>query len=243
MPLKPRYNCFGFIRCCCALFFALLTLFACKPSSNRHQAIDTEVSSGGHAGAETNAVQSPMNHDWAYHGLSPKEQRFAQINKINDRNVENLGVAWYSDIQTRSKRGVEATPIVINGVMYLTGPWNVVIALDAVTGKQLWEYNPKISGATARKACCDVVNRGVAVNKGKVITGVLDGRLIALDQQTGKLIWEVHTVDPDKNYTITGAPRIVGNLVIIGNGGAEYGVRGYVTVSYTHLTLPTICSV
>ena len=203
--------------------FTLFILSACEysESENQQEAVEMLVQS-----SETNGL---ANHDWAYHGLTPKEQRFAQIDTINDLNVESLGVAWYSDIKTRSKRGVETTPIVVDGVMYLTGPWNVVMAIDAVTGQQLWEYNPKISGATARKACCDVVNRGVAVSQGKVITGLLDGRLIALDQQTGKVVWEITTVDPEKNYTITGAPRIAGDLVIIGNGGAEYGVRGYVT--------------
>jgi len=208
MQIKISYRPLSITVC----IVTLLLLSACKPSSSPQQTNDTI------AGNVSN--QESKNHDWPYHGLSPKEQRFAQ---------QNLGVAWYSDIVTRSKRGVEATPIVIDGAMYLTGPWNVVIALDAVTGEQLWEYNPKLSGATARKACCDVVNRGVAVSAGKVITGVLDGRLLALDQQTGELIWEINTTDPDKNYTITGAPRIAGNLVIIGNGGAEYGVRGYVT--------------
>ena len=219
MQIKISYRPFSITVC----IVTLLLLSACKPSSNisLQQTNDTVASKVSN--------QASKNHNWAYHGLSPKEQRFAQINNISDQNVQNLGVAWYSDIVTRSKRGVEATPIVIDGAMYLTGPWNVVIALDAVTGEQLWEYNPKLSGATARKACCDVVNRGVAVSAGKVITGVLDGRLLALDQQTGELIWEINTTDPDKNYTITGAPRIAGNLVIIGNGGAEYGVRGYVT--------------
>ena len=103
------------------------------------------------------------------------------------------------------------------------------MALDAVTGKKLWDYDPEVDGAVARKACCDVVNRGVAYADGKIIVGVLDGRLVALDAKTGKVSWSIVTVDQTKNYTITGAPRIVKNLVLIGNGGAEYGVRGYVT--------------
>ena len=219
MRIKNRFASLVLLIC----VFTISALSACKPNNKE---------------SEHNADQTPSNdlanndlknYDWAYHGLTPKEQRYSQIDSINDNNVTNLGVAWYSEIESRSKRGVESTPIVIDGVMYLTGPWNVVIAINAVNGQTLWKYNPEISGATARKACCDVVNRGVAVSHGKVITGVLDGRLIALDQSTGKVIWEIDTVDPDKNYTITGAPRVAGDLVIIGNGGAEYGVRGYVT--------------
>ena len=105
------------------------------------------------------------------------------------------------------------------------------MALNAVTGEVLWEYDPEIPSTTPRKACCDVINRGVAVANGKVITGTLDGRLIALDQKTGEPIWIKQTTDPDKNYTITGAPRIAGNLVIIGNGGAEYGCLLYTSPS------------
>jgi len=219
MQITIRFKSFVSVMC----VFTLFILSACEYSDSENQQDEVEMLVQS---SETNGL---ANHDWAYHGLTPKEQRFAQIDTINDLNVESLGVAWYSDIKARSKRGVETTPIVVDGVMYLTGPWNVVMAIDAVTGQQLWEYNPKISGATARKACCDVVNRGVAVSKGKVITGLLDGRLLALDHQTGKVVWEITTVDPEKNYTITGAPRIAGDLVIIGNGGAEYGVRGYVT--------------
>ena len=174
----------------------------------------------------SNAVQ---NLDWALHGNDFSEKRYSQLNSINEVNIGKLGVAWYTDIETRSLRGVEATPIVVDGVMYVTGPWSVVVAMDAVTGEVLWEYNPEVSGADARKGCCDVVNRGVAVANGKVISGIFDGRLVALDQKTGEVIWTKETTDPTKSYTITGAPRIAGDNVIIGNGGGEYGVRGYVT--------------
>jgi len=183
---------------------------------------------GGQAVTADNSVTID-DADWAQHGNNFAEQRYSHLSQITTDNVDKLGVAWYTDIQSRSLRGVEATPIVIDGVMYVTGPWNIVMAIDAVTGKQLWRYDPQLGGATTRKACCGVVNRGVAVAQGLVISGVLDGRLIALDQKTGELVWSQSTIDPDKKYTITGAPRIAGNKVIIGNGGAEYGVRGYVT--------------
>jgi quinohemoprotein ethanol dehydrogenase len=113
--------------------------------------------------------------------------------------------------------------------MYTTSAWSKVYALDAATGRELWTYDPKVPGERGFSACCDVVNRGVAVYQGKVYFGTLDGRLIALDAKTGKPEWSVVTVDQKQPYTITGAPRIVKGRVVIGNGGAEYGVRGYVS--------------
>ncbi len=151
----------------------------------------------------------PANTDWPLTGLTPGENRSSPLVQITPENVGKLGVAWYADFDGRSLRGVEGTPIVVDGVMYASGPWSTVMALDAATGKKLWEYDPEVDGAVARKACCDVVNRGVAYADGKVIVGVLDGRLVALDAKTGKPVWSVVTVDQTKNYTITGAPRIV----------------------------------
>jgi len=124
---------------------------------------------------------------------------------------------------------VEATPIVVDGVIYATGPWSHVLALDAKTGKLLWEFDPQVSGAYGAKGCCDIVNRGVAVWAGKVYVGAFDGRLIALEAKSGNKVWETLTVDQTKDYTITGAPRIVKGKVLIGNGGADFGVRGYVS--------------
>jgi quinohemoprotein ethanol dehydrogenase len=113
--------------------------------------------------------------------------------------------------------------------MYLTGVWSKVFALDAKTGKELWSYDPKVPVAQAERLCCDIVNRGVALYEGKIFAGTLDGRLIALEATSGKLIWETQTVDTSKPYSITGAPRVVAGKVIIGNGGAEFGVRGYIS--------------
>ena len=114
-------------------------------------------------------------------------------------------------------------------MLYLTTPWSEVQALDAVTGKQLWSYDPEVPGRWGRYACCDVVNRGVALWGEAVYLGTLDGRLVKLDRSTGEVAWDVNTVDKERPYTITGAPRVVKGRVIIGNGGAEYGVRGYVS--------------
>ncbi len=166
--------------------------------------------------------------EWLSHGRTYSEQRFSPLNQINATNVKSLGVAW--EYRTFSVRGLEATPIVSNGAMFITLPWSKVIALDAKTGKQLWTYDPQVPGATGRYACCDVVNRGVALWKGAVFVGTLDGRLVKLDAATGKPLWTMDTVENhNKAYTITGAPRVVDGLVIIGNGGAEYDARGYVT--------------
>ncbi len=165
--------------------------------------------------------------NWLAHGRTYSEQRFSPLNKINADNVKDLGLAW--TYNTDTIRGLEASPIVVDGVMFATGSWSVVYALDAKTGEELWKYDPQVPGEWGRKPCCDVVNRGVAVWKGRVYVGTLDGRLVALDARTGKPVWDVNTIDRTKPYTITGAPRIVKGKVIIGNGGAELGVRGYIT--------------
>ncbi|HUK90699.1 MAG TPA: PQQ-binding-like beta-propeller repeat protein, partial [Blastocatellia bacterium] len=165
--------------------------------------------------------------DWLTHGRTYSEQRFSPLKAINADNVHNLGLAWYYDLDT--DRGQEATPLIVDGVMYFTSAWSKVFAVNAATGAPLWSYDPKVPPEWSVNACCDVVNRGVAVWKGKVFAGTLDGRLIALDAATGKLVWEKLTIDPNYRYTITGAPRIAAGRVIIGNGGAEMSVRGYVT--------------
>ena len=128
-----------------------------------------------------------------------------------------------------TKRGIEATPLVVDGIMYLTGPWSMVYAIDARKGELIWTYDPEVPREKGENGCCDVVNRGVALYKGRVYVGTFDGRLLALDASTGMLHWSVITVDTTKPYSITGAPRVVKGNIIIGNGGAEYGVRGYIT--------------
>jgi len=165
--------------------------------------------------------------NWITHGRTYSEQRYSPLEEINDTNVTGLKPVW--TFFTGLTRGHEATPIAVDGVLFFTGAWSVVFAVDARNGALLWRYDPKVPGDTAPKACCDVVNRGVAVYNGKVYAGSLDGRLFALDAKTGALVWEKVTVDQSKPYTITGAPRIVKGKVIIGNGGAELGVRGYIS--------------
>ena len=166
--------------------------------------------------------------NWLSTGRTYSEQRFSPLEKITDKNVDQLGLAW--QFKYDLDRVVQATPIVVDGVLYTTGAYSMVYALDATNGKLLWKYDPKVYRGIQASGCCDAGNRGVAVWEGKVYVGVYDGRLEALDARTGKKLWSVDTViDHERNYTITGAPRVVRGKVIIGNGGAELGVRGYVT--------------
>src|SRR5687767_7950288 len=173
------------------------------------------------------AAPESRQGDWLSYGRDYYEQRFSPLTEINDTNVGTLGLAW--QFETATERGLEATPLVVDGVMYTTASWSVTYAVDARTGKQLWKYDPEVHRKYDQLACCDVVNRGAAFYKGKVYVGVLDGRLVALDANSGKVAWTATTVDQQQPYTITGAPRIAKGKVIIGNGGAEYGVRGYVS--------------
>ena len=181
----------------------------------------TQVTAARIVGAD----EEPGN--WLSHGRSYDEQRFSPLADINADSVGELGLAWYFDVPTR--RGMEATPIVVDGRMYVTGSWSIVYALDAATGEELWRYDPQVPRPWAQYACCDVVNRGVAVWGDSVFVGTLDGFLVALDAATGDERWRVDTIDRTPPYTITGAPRVVEGRVIIGNGGADLGVRGYVS--------------
>ena len=166
---------------------------------------------------------------WMSAGRTYDEQRYSPLTKINAGNIQGLGLAWYGDLDT--ERGQESTPVVVDGALYVTTAWSIVYAYDAKTGAPLWKYDPKVDRANIGGiACCDVVNRGVAAWKGKILLGALDGRLIALDGKTGKEVWSTQTSeDMKKPYTITQVPRVYKNTVVVGNAGAEYSVRGYVS--------------
>ncbi len=167
---------------------------------------------------------------WMSVGRTYDEQRFSPLDQIDTETVSDLGLAWYADVETQ--RGQEATPLFIDGVLYVSTAWSHVYAFDGKTGEQLWHYDPEVPGEVGGHGCCDVVNRGVAAWNGKIYVGVYDARLVALDAATGEEVWSVNTVaeqDSKWPYTITGAPRVVNGKVVIGNGGAEFGVRGFVT--------------
>jgi quinohemoprotein ethanol dehydrogenase len=166
--------------------------------------------------------------DWPSYGLDYAETRFSKLHQVNDATVRNLGLMWTYNLE--STRGVEATPLVVDGIMYVTASWSVVHAIDVRTGKRLWTFDPQVPRENGYKGCCDVVNRGVALYKGMVFVASYDGRLIALDAATGARQWEQDTIiDHSRSYTVTGAPRVFKGKVMIGNGGAEFGVRGYIT--------------
>jgi glucose dehydrogenase len=211
----------------------LATLFACGDDAAAPEAATPRAAapapSRGVAAIDdarlANAAAEPES--WLSYGGTYAEQRFSRLDQIHAGNVEELGLAFFYD--THSTRGLEATPLFVDGVIYTTASWSVVHAVDARTGEAIWRYDPQVPGEFGAKACCDVVNRGVAAYAGRIYVGTLDGRLVALDARTGAVAWERLTVDPSKPYTITMAPRVVKGKVIIGNGGAELGVRGYVS--------------
>jgi quinohemoprotein ethanol dehydrogenase len=179
--------------------------------------------------AERGTVQTAS---WPMVGGNYQEQHFSWLTQINSDTVSSLGLAWAYDIPTHL--GQEATPVVVDGIMYVATDGSNVKALNVRNGTLLWSYDARAYSAMVN-SCCGVNNRGVAVWEGRVYVGTLDGRLVALDASTGRLLWSVMTVDADHAYTISGVPRIIDRKVIIGNAGAEFGVRGFVT-AYDALT-------
>jgi quinohemoprotein ethanol dehydrogenase len=207
----------------------LLGFAACPQRASAADLTPTKIKTA------TSAVDTAMitantatSQDWPTIGLDYAETRFSRLKQITSDNVRDLGLVWTYSLD--SERGIEATPVVVDGIMYQTGPWSIVHAIDARTGKKIWTFDPQVDRSKGYRGCCDVVNRGVAIYKGKVFVGAYDGRLIALDAATGQKVWEKDTlIDHDHSYTITGAPRAFNGKVVIGQGGAEYGARGYVT--------------
>ncbi len=222
--LKPKIlSSFTFAAAAAALLAACTDDAAVSPPP----ADDAAAPAAANVDAErlVNAESEPGQ--WMSHGRTYAEQRFSPLDEITTANVGQLGLAWYADLDTQ--RGQEATPIMVDGVIYISTAWSKVMAFDAATGEPRWSYDPEVPGGWGVHACCDVVNRGLAVWEGKVFVGTFDGRLVALDAATGAELWDVNTIDRSMPYTITGAPRVVKGRVLIGNGGAELGVRGYVS--------------
>jgi quinohemoprotein ethanol dehydrogenase len=177
---------------------------------------DAALRSAGKAGTE-----------WLSYGLTPGETRYSPLKQIDTTNVNRLGVAWTYDLG-RGGGGQEATPLVWNGTLYSITNWSVVFAVDARTGKEKWRWDPEVNQDKTRpQICCGVVQRGIALYEGLVIAPVIDGRLIALDAQTGKPVWESRVSYSQDGYTITMAPRIAKGKVIIGVAGSELPIRGF----------------
>lgn len=193
--------------------------------------LNAQAQTQSSANVTTERMRAPDAADnassWMSHGRTYDEQRFSPLTQINDKTVQRLGLAWFDDLATY--RGVQATPLVVDGVIYNASAFNIITAYDGKTGRKLWTYDPKVERQWARLACCGPSTRGIAAWNGKIYVGALDGRLIALDAKTGTQVWSVQTFDRAHAYSITGAPRVFDGKVVIGHGGADYGVRGFVT--------------
>jgi PQQ-dependent dehydrogenase (methanol/ethanol family) len=173
----------------------------------------------------------PPDGDWVTYGRDYHETHHSPLKQIDQSNVSRLGVAWSVEVGSQGK--IETTPIIWDGMLFGTSTWSVVYAVDIRTGTLKWKWDPGlVKGGFSQggpRFCCGPVNRGVAIYKGRVYVGLLDGRLVALNALTGEIDWSIQTTPAGTDYSITGAPRIVRGKVLIGNGGGEYGVRGYLT--------------
>ncbi len=207
---------------------AVLLLSACGKSADKAASAAKAAPAAQVNEARLLAANEPANvGQWMSHGRDYSEQRFSPLTKVTAANVSQLGLTWFADFDTR--RGQESTPVIVDGVLYVTTAWSKLYAYEAKTGKPLWAFDPQVPGEWAVNACCDVVNRGVAAWNGKVYLATIDGRLIAIDAATGKSVWDVSTIEKDKPYAITGAPRIAKGKVLIGQGGSEFEQRGYLS--------------
>src|SRR5271163_2257856 len=153
-----------------------------------------------------------------------EQTRFYPNAQINRGNVSHLHPAWI--FSTEVKESLETSPIIVNGVMYVTTSYSQVYALDAKTGAEIWHYKPKLGPVTT--FCCGPNNRGVAVYEDRVYVGTLDAKLVALDAKTGSVVWEQQVGDPEKGYSETMAPTAADGKILIGTNGGEYGIRGFV---------------
>jgi alcohol dehydrogenase (cytochrome c)/quinohemoprotein ethanol dehydrogenase len=198
---------------------AALALAGCGQGAAERSAPATE-------GVTDAMIAAGVGDEWLSYGGGYDEQRFSPLGVVNDSNVGELGLAWYADLDTA--RGQEATPLVYDGTLYVSTAWSMVKAYDARTGELKWSFDPEVPRKTLVRVCCDAVNRGVALYGDKVYVAALDGRLIAIDQETGQQAWSTTVVPDQDNYAITGAPRIANGLVLIGSAGAEYRARGFI---------------
>ena len=171
----------------------------------------------------------PADGDWVGYGRDYAETHHSPLTQIDQSNVTRLAESWAVEVGSDGK--LETTPLVFDGVLYGTSTWSQVYAIDLRTKKVKWKYDPALVRggfeAMGPRPCCGPVNRGVALYDGRVYVGLLDGRLVALDAETGAPVWAVQTTPPGTDYSITGAPRIIKGKVVIGQGGAEFGVRGF----------------
>ena len=205
--------------------FVLALTIALAPFAQWPQSLSAQE-----AEVDEAAILEAAAGEWLTYGRDYAETHYSPLDEIDVDNVDRLGVAWSWDVLKTGAR-LEATPLVSDGVIYATGPKSFVFALDARTGEEKWHWDPAIPDEEegGPSVCCGDVNRGVALYGDKVFVGILDGRLVALDRETGMVAWTVQTTPTGTDFSVTGAPRVVAGKVIIGNSGAEYGVRGYVS--------------
>jgi quinohemoprotein ethanol dehydrogenase len=197
----------------------LLLLSACDTAGLAHNGPGRLAGPASTVGAADN---------WTAHGAAADESDYSRLDQINASNVGQLGLAWAMELP--GEASLEATPLAVDGVLYFTGTYGAVYAVDAASGKLLWKFDPEIWNHNPLKMLFSfAVNRGVAYDNGKIFSAALDSRLFALDAKTGKLLWSVETTPPSAPHTVTGAPRTFNGKVIIGNGGADFGARGFVT--------------
>ena len=208
-----------------AAIFAAASSMAAMPDT-----APSSVAAAVDAARLANAAREP--DQWFAPGRDAEGTYYSPLNAINDGNVGRLGFAW--DYRLGTHRGLEGTPVVVDGVMYAPGNWGRVYALDAASGKELWTYDPGVDGQWGRYSCCDVVNRGLVVWKGRVYIASIDGFVHAIDAKTGKRVWKSDTLPArgpgEFHYAVTGAPVLAGDVIAIGNGGSDFkGARGFIT--------------
>jgi quinohemoprotein ethanol dehydrogenase len=187
------------------------------------------MSAGAASGAAARSPSTDVKSEtWRTSGGDWRQSYYSPLAIISRSNIGALGYAWSYDLETTL--GLEATPVVVDGVMYASAPWGFVHAVDARTGKRLWRFNPHVDASIASKVCCGVVNRGLAVAQGRVFVASTDGRLFSLDAKTGKVFWQMDTiVDHSRGYSVTGGVLLTKDSVVIGNSGADLDARGYVS--------------
>ena len=204
----------------CKTFLTGLILF-CIPASF--------AAGQGARGVDDDAIKNAgkTGEEWLTYGLSAGETRFSPLDEINAANVARLGLAWFYDLGPGGG-GQEATPLVSNGTIYGITNWSIVFAVDARTGKEKWRWDPEVNQTAVRpRICCGVVNRGLAIYQGLILAPVIDGRLLALNAETGKTVWEARVAFPQDGYTITIAPRVAKGKVIVGVSGGDRPTRGF----------------
>jgi len=213
---------------------ACALLAACQPAEQQATQVPTQQGAAPAAStaiAAANVSDARMSNavneadQWMMVGGTYEETHYSPLSQINRDNIDRFGLAWYADYDINLSQ--QGTPLYVDGVIYVSTAWSTVYAFDARTGETKWHYDPMTPREIAQKVCCGIVNRGIAAYEGKIYLGTLDGYVVAINADTGEEMWRKLTVDPEQQYTITSAPRIIKGKVMIGNSGSEFGVRGY----------------